>query len=312
MLLLTLACGAPDPATLVDELRVLVVQSEPADIRLSDFSSFSEMPPQLPSTPDQITIPTEQETTEPEDPKLNIVIADPLQEGVEVAVWICTNLGDGCLEKDIYQDNPADWIQYYQPQEPELSIPLPLNPLWAGFIGQPTESNEYFLASLVWVLACAPNTCDPVTKLGTGQVDLDAFSDPFSLIEQVPLQQSSLAFRSLYLSSSTTSERLQNPTITPLFDELSLTPGNSLSLEFEVEMTQRSDEAIIYGYTTLGGFGTNDLVNNGLSFFQGTTSLQWFTTEADEGEAQLFSIVDDGLGGIGYWIDEGFVGPANQ
>ena len=59
-------CFPFDPRTKIDELRVVAVQSEPAEITLT------------------------------QEVDINILIADPKGEGADVLVWPCTDLGDGC------------------------------------------------------------------------------------------------------------------------------------------------------------------------------------------------------------------------
>ena len=131
-------------------------------------------------------------------------------------------------------------------------------------------------------------------------------------MESLPSVQSSLAFRSLYLSNSSSEVRLENPTITPLFEEATNISGESKVLDFEIEMKQKTPEAIIYGYTTLGSFSSNDLVYNILDFDRGTASLQWFSAESDQGEGELIAIVEDGLGGISYWMGTGTINNADE
>ena len=71
MLLFLWACSMSSPSTLVDELRVMAIQSIPAEVSPLD-------PPA----------------------KLQFLIANPKKEEVEVLYWTCTNFGEGCLEKD--------------------------------------------------------------------------------------------------------------------------------------------------------------------------------------------------------------------
>jgi len=312
MFVMLLACGAADPETLVDELRVLVIQSEPAELRLPEFPELAEemgnsIPPQNPFPPENAQDEGKLESDNVESgPHLNIVVLDPATEGVEVAVWVCTNFGDGCLEKELYQ-NPAEWVQYHQLSEPEFTLPIPLSPFWLSFLQQPIEEGGFFSGSLVWVLACAPNVCNIIHDLKEGSVDVKAYGDPFTILEKLPAKQTSLAFRSLNLSSSTSAVRLENPQISPIFEDISVLPGESQFLDFDVNLAQRGSEAIIYGYTTIGGFGSNYLANNAIDFESGTTTLQWFTEDHDSGDAQLISFIDDGLGGINYWIGLGTV-----
>ena len=105
-----IACMGPDQETLVDELRVMAIQAEPAEVQLRDF------------------IPNENGETA--NPVLNVVIGDPLETGYQLAVWPCTNFGEGCEEKKLFEDNPADWISLSEGTETLVTVPLVNNPLW--------------------------------------------------------------------------------------------------------------------------------------------------------------------------------------
>ena len=84
MIFLILSCSMSAPSTLVDELRVMAVQTEPAEISPADQNA-----------------------------KIRFLIADPLQEGAEVIYWTCTNFGEGCLEADLYDADLQQWPQYF-------------------------------------------------------------------------------------------------------------------------------------------------------------------------------------------------------
>ena len=60
-----IACMGPDQETLVDELRVMAIQAEPAEVQLRDFID---------------------ESGETANPVLNVVIGDPLETGYQLAV----------------------------------------------------------------------------------------------------------------------------------------------------------------------------------------------------------------------------------
>ena len=69
MLLSFVACSMSSPSTIVDEMRIMAIQSEPAEISPLD-------PPA----------------------QLQFLIANPQNLEVDVLYWTCTNLGEGCLE----------------------------------------------------------------------------------------------------------------------------------------------------------------------------------------------------------------------
>ena len=294
-MLFLISCMGFDQSTNVDELRVMAIKSEPLEIRISDYSSPMIELPQNPSD----------EEEEDSTPKVHIVVANPTNEELHMAVWLCTNLGEGCLEADFYADTPSAWITLIEPTETSVSLPIPLNPVWATFN---TPEPQLSPLTAVWVLTCVASECTLLENAFNGNWDLDVFRDPFSLGTQIPLTNSSLASKQLLVSNfEAMIPRIQNPIMTPLFDELpTISDQESLDLRFELELFQQdSERASIYGYSTIGGFSANSLVNNSISTLQQQKTLTWFPpTEITNETGDLFVIVNDGLGGVNFWTSQ--------
>ena len=289
MILLGLVgCMGFDQQTNVSELRVLAIQSEPPELAVSEF-----------------LIPgVEKEAV------ANILIADPLKEGYQWAVWQCTTFGDGCLEAEFFAEDLSAWILLGETTEQEIQLPIQLNPAWIGVLENIEEEGPVGLTGL-WVLACAPGQCDLLTQALNGDVDVSRFSNPFDLMVSLPIEKTSLGFKTLYVSQEANEEtRLRNPLISPkMNDSIIISSEESTELQFDIELFQRDpDTASIYGYATVGGFDANSLVNNILETLVLEKSLNWYVSEEDsKGDSELFVIVDDGLGGISYWLGNGKV-----
>ena len=290
-----IACMGPDQETLVDELRVMAIQAEPAEVQLRDF------------------IPNE--SGETANPVLNVVIGDPLETGYQLAVWPCTNFGEGCEEKKLFEDNPADWISIVEGTETLVTVPVVNNPLWGVLLTQAPNPEVPLPITSIFALACEPEVCAELQNALNGEWDLERFGNPFDWIAELPLTGTSVAIKQLPVSNGLSDEtRLKNPTLksnlvaeTPLVT----TVDTPLVLPFEVELFQQDEDvASIFGYTTLGGFDRNVFANNGLKMSVGESSerfVTWYAGESEPGDATLFVIVEDGAGGTGIWLGNGLV-----
>ena len=286
-----LACGGLDQETTISELRIVAIQSEPAEISVAEFPAFG-----VEDDPEAVS------------PVANILLADPLEEGYQLAVWQCTNLGEGCLEAELAAENPELWIWLGEGTEREVQIPISNNPIWQTLLQSPELEQPIGVTGL-WVLACAPNQCEILSNALNGNWDLDAFANPFGLMASLPIERTSLAFRSLSVSQESVDEtRLQNPLLTIKTEgEIVGTAEKGTELLFDIELFQRDPEqASIYGYATIGGFDSNTLVNNILNSLRLEKSMTWYISEEEEqvGTSVLYVVVDDGLGGVNYWLSD--------
>ena len=300
MLLLLTACMGFDQSTLIDELRVMAIKSEPLEVRLADFyAPMMELSPHLEQQGE------EDEEMEQKSPEIQMIVANPIEEAIRVAVWQCTNFGDGCLEAEAYAENPSDWVQLLQPTDSLLTVPLNLNPMWGALL---TNGPELLPITGLWVLACIEGSCDILERAATGEWDMEAFRDPFSIGKSLPLLESSIASKQLLVSNfDSFVPRLENPIIQPQFDQLPvITTEESLELSFDIELLQQdADRSSIYGYATVGGFSSNSFANNALSEAQQSKTITWFPPEeVTEETGELYVIVNDGLGGVDFWTSD--------
>lgn len=295
MVVFMLGCMGPDQETLVDELRVMAIQVEPAEVQLRDF------------IPDA--------NGETLDPVINVVIGDPLETGYQVAVWPCTNFGEGCEEKRLFEENPSDWIALIEGADTVVTLPVINNPLWGGILSQAPDPETPLPITSIFALACEPGVCLELQNAANGEWDLERFGNPFDWISELPLGGTSLAFKQLPVSNGLSNEtRMKNPNLRPTFDvetPLTTTVDTPLVLPFEIELFQQDEDvASIFGYATRGGFGRNVFANNGLRMFVGEPAeraVTWYAGEAETGASTLFVIVEDGAGGTGFWTGTGVV-----
>ena len=305
---LFLACSGPDSETLVDELRIMAIQSNPMEIRLQDFQQ-QEAPVDVPNRFD-IFQPS---TVEYFHPSVRLLVSNPSGEPYNIAIWQCSNIGDGCLESDLYSSGLMNWIWAGTESDRVLEIPLEYNPVWPSLI-----TTELPISPLtgVWAWVCRPGDCPTLDAAVANVVVEEAFANPFDLGEDFPISDTSLAFKQLWVSDfEAFVPRFENPVLSPIdlpeYNPIPLTSDfASLPMTFDVTFSQvDTDSATIFGYATNGGFDSNTVANHGFSENSATTLsesqiIQWFapeTVEMDNGE--FYVIVNDGLGGVDFWSD---------
>ena len=279
------ACQSGDPTTRVDELRVMAIQSDPAEIGA------------------EFAVPGG------ESPNVNIIVADPNQQGGTFAVWTCTNFGEGCLEQSLFADNPEQWIQTHKVEDLLNQVPVGIHPGIWGVVNELDDSEQPFGATFIWVLACVAEACPALDSAFSGSYDTDFFADPFSMMSNLPIFGTSLAFRPLLLSTRSPDQRVTNPTLSPKFDSLPVIDGEeSILLDFDFDLqNEPNDDSFVYAFTTIGGFASNDRLNSLLTEKSGVLQVEWFPPEEGSGTADLFVIVENGNGGSAIWTGEGEV-----
>jgi hypothetical protein len=278
------ACNNADPETLVDELRIMAIQPNPAEI-VPGFEGV--------------------------EASFDVLVADPEEEGAEIMFWLCTNFGDGCLEADFHPDQPSAWIMSAERETETTTFTANFPAAWAGILGELPLEDQPFRASFAWALACRPGLCPVIGEAAAGNPDTEALAAPFDLAAELPIEGTSMAFRSLLVSGREESDRVRHPEITPLFDgELFQEPGGTVDLDFSYELNGTPNEdSRIYAYATRGGFMSNDPINSLLQLEEGETTVAWSTNEDEEqGAARIYVILENGEGGIGIWAGEGRVG----
>ncbi len=275
MLLMLWGCFAFDPSTRVDELRVMAVQSVPAEI-----------------TPGAVV-------------DINILMADPIGSGADVLVWPCTDLGEGCLEAELFADDPSLWIQSFSYEEAVTTLSFSVPMALSGVVSQLPPELIPFTGTAMWVLACVPGECDVMSQYEQGNLNLNDFAKPSKLVESVDFGRFALAKRSLRISNRPEPEQIRNPVLS--FDEsqeLVLGVGESKELNFSYEIRSQFAEAVyLSGYSSAGyiqegpprGFGEEEFT------MEGTLSLQWIAQENPE-EGIMYVILEDDKGGVDFWI----------
>jgi hypothetical protein len=268
-------CFPFDPRTKIDELRVVAVQSEPAEI-----------------TPN-------------EEVAIKILIADPKGEGADVLVWPCTDLGDGCLEKDLFADDTSAWIQSFSYTDPVTTLSFVVPPSLGPVIQQLPEDFIPFNGTVLWVLACVPGQCDAISDFEQGTLGVDNFSNPKQMIEDVEFGVASLAKRSLLISERLEEERIQNPILLPEFtEELKILQNESMELNFSYSLTSpEAENVFLSGYATAGyiveegprGFNQEEALSDG------SQTLVW-QAEEEVATGSLYVVLEDGFGGLDFLV----------
>lgn len=266
MLFLLLACSGPNEETLVDELRVMSIVVEP------------------PEAAPGATV------------AVDARIADPLAESPQVMLWSCTNLGDGCAEAA----EPSQGVTVGPPVDGQLTASRTVSEMLLPIVQDGTTVLPVFL----WALTCAPGLCPVIDLAATapavGSAEAKTLStflaDPFSAMEDLRLEHTSLAFTQLKVSTRATP--VQNPTLSPQFETVTVKAEGSVDLVFYV--TDPGDFTA-YGYTTAGGFDAPEYANE-----DGVVTLTWFGP-AEAGEADIWVVVNNDTGGTAVWQGKGTV-----
>lgn len=278
MLVLLWGCFPFDPRTRVDELRVMAVQSEPAEI--SPAQSVD----------------------------INVLIADPKSQGADVLVWPCTDIGEGCLEKEFFAGDISSWVQRFAYEEPVTTISYEIPIALSMVVEQLPEELIPFTGTVLWVLACIPDQCDAIAQYDNATLSVDTLSQPSTMLEGLDFGVASLARRSLRISNRGEEEKIQNPILTPLFSEaLQQAPSKTMSLDFSYELTSpEAMEGFVSGYASAGyivedfsrGFGEDETTEP-----QTEATLEWTALETSE-EGMIYVILEDGMGGLDFWMGE--------
>lgn len=279
LFILFLACGGAALETRVDELRVMAIKTVPAE-----FSPF--------------------EATE-----LNLLIPNPTGKSAQVLFWTCTNFGDGCLERDYYAESSENWgsVQSIDNNNPVVTSPLELPPVISGIVSE-SPADTVFGATFLWALACEDGLCPIIDQWLSGTPDIDAMNDPFSLMKELPIEGTSLAFRPLIISNRPDSARIQHPLLELTGpEEITLSGPNDnqdISFDYTLNRIDPESDGLFYAYATQGGFQMNDRFTSLLREESGSFEASWFgTDDLESGEALLMIILENGDGGISFWTN---------
>lgn len=263
-----IACmPGPSAQTLVDELRVIAVVAEPPEARPGEAIDAE------------------------------VIVADPLAVGADVAIWLCTPSGQGaCLE----QGSPLQQrLAIGRLEGDRLSAQLQVADAWGALaVDEP-------LPIPAWILACAPGLCPQLEVLriasGAGAADpqLEALlASPLEWVAELPIEGVSLASKQLAVSTRPPGDRNSNPVLT-VEGELSSEPSAELTLE--VSVTDQEEVAEVVGLSTGGGFGLP-----AFEVLDGRAQMRWFAPEVPS-EVRLYTVATDGVGGTAVWSGDATV-----
>jgi len=267
-LMMWFGCGDTSPETLVDELRVMASVAEPPEVR--PYTPFS----------------------------YETYFANPDDEDVVALTWVCTNLGEGCLEAL----GGAQSISYtdLEGTAPTWERPLSVSPALFGILDEETT----ITATQAWTLACVRDVCPIIEKAADIDPEeewpeeiQDALSNPLAWMSKLPMEGVSLAYQ--LLTTSLSEEPHQNPTLEPSSDNPeSLKRNKTFSLSFTVD-GQFSEQAQLYNYMTGGGF------MNPNTFVTASDTFELKGTAPKSGdETRIWIVLVDGKGGVAVWTEE--------
>ncbi len=261
------ACGAgPQEETLLSELRVIAVVAEPPEVAPGEATT------------------------------LTLTVADPLAAGADVVVWTCAPIGGVCLEATAH--DLTDQVALASLQDQQVQVTLRPSALLAGALAEAPDGVPLPL----WILACEPGLCPLVGRVsaalragGPAPEDLAVdLADPRAWIADLPAEGVSLAVRALTVSSRPPEARNRNPVIDDVAYLATPTAPES-ALDLQVRATDDGDALSALPFATSGGFG-----DPAVPLIEGDATLTWFAP-AEAGEAELFVVVEDGVGGAAVW-----------
>lgn len=268
----------PSAETLVDELRVLAVLADKPESRPGETVALESL------------------------------VVDPLDAGYDVMAWSCTFTGEACLESAGFTGAAWDGLVVAEgPDDPWLDSSYTVAPQLSDFVGpDPVPLVQH------WTLACEPGLCPALDAAlaapepgSAAAADLaEQLSDPFGMLETLPMQGVSLGLRGLSVSTRSDAERVQNPTVEcrpkdgEVGDPLSVEAGGRLPMWCAVSGTYDGDAAI-WGYTTAGGWE-----GEAQELDAGDTDKEYVWIAPDEAPAapvEIWVLNSDGFGGVAMW-----------
>ena len=265
MIALLLGCSETSPDTLVDELRVIASVASPPEVAPGEAFEYQSY------------------------------AANPEEDDLDTLTWVCTNLGDGCLEAQgggtslhasTETGGAPDW-------ERSLSVAPAVRVLLSG--------EESLTATQVWTLVCAAGTCPIISAVGaaTGEDPwapewASDLADPLTWIADLPMTGVSVAYQ--LLTTSLSNAPHNNPTIEPADDNPEeFTRGEPFELDFTVD-GRFGNQAQLYAYISGGGFmKLNTFVTAG-----DRVTIEGTPPESGD-NVRVWIVLSDGNGGTQVW-----------
>lgn len=226
---------------------------------------------------------------------LSVTVGDPAARGVDLLVWSCTDLGDGCVEALPPHRPLSAWARVARDVGPTASMSFLVPPVLPGDLGGSASTVTF----LIWALACAPGLCDvmddvaatPAPESAAWEATVEALARPDDWLVGLPIAGTSLAVRRAVLSVRPIQQRNLNPSVEYLGPEpLEARVGEVVDLRFGTEDAVRARP-----FTTLGVFDDATV-----AVTTGGFVASWWAP-ATPGTATLWVSVDDGLGGYAVW-----------
>ena len=261
-------CGETSPETLVDELRVLASVASPPEVRPGESFQFESF------------------------------AYNPDEDSLESLTWVCTNLGEGCLEAgggglSLYTTELAGLAPTW---ERSLSVSPGLAPI--------LDETGPLTATQVWTLTCEEGRC-PVIENARGLDGLTEWPEelhsdlvnPLEWMADLPMTGVTLAYQ--LITSSLSDAPHENPSLEPDPDNpTELTRGKEFELSFELA-GEFTDQAQLYNYASGGGFmSLNTFVND-----DEYVTVKGTAPESGD-EVRIWVVLVDGVGGNQVWTAE--------
>ena len=263
-----IGCGETSPDTLIDELRVVASVADPPEVQPYEPFTFTSY------------------------------AANPDDETLQTLTWVCTNLGDGCLEA--FGGATSLHTAELTGTAPTWDRTLSASPALFSVL----EETETLTATQLWTLVCTTDTCPIIDDIG----DSDGFEEwpsdwqtalenPLDWVAELPMEGVSLAYQLLTTSLSDTPH--QNPTIEADADNpTDLARNESFDLNFAVD-GEFTDQAQLYAYSSAGGFMTLN------TFVEAGETVTVTGTSPESGDdIRVWMVLVDGNGGVGVWTDK--------
>ncbi len=211
-------------------------------------------------------------------------VADPTEEGFELLLWTCTDLGQGCLESGFPL---AQWTNTPLVADGRSEPWLP--PLDTAAIPP-----DLTLTINVFGLACAPGVCPEIGLVREHDSTVgDLLADPFGFARTLPMEGTSLVRREVAATGSPATLENRNPQVdeTPTAASYShVRTGAIVPLHFRL-----SDETDM----TSNGFATCGTIADGI--WTGHDLDLTFTAPDAPASCEIWVTIEDGTGGSAVW-----------
>ena len=233
---------------------------------------------------------------------IDVLIADPSPESLEIAVWSCTDLGTGCLEA---AGGAALTVWRGATNTGFVRASALVPPALAGLLQNP-ELTE--LPVSLWVLACPTGACPVIDAIdaapapGTPAADdlASQLADPPSLLAELPLGESALSSQDVHVSLRPEAERNHNPGPLLLLPPDAAPVGEAVFVQLGTSDPD-GDVVEVLSLSDVGGFPAGFRVGDAVDFTR--------PEDAPEGPIRVWMVARDGRGGFAFAADTVFTSP---